>query len=153
MVNRISIMTLVICATFTPGAWGAEEEKYEEERFPQCFLYEGTDGKIWLGEPLVSLGMIGVEADHPLYRLSPALAKRFAPLVNRFKDTRDGLFYHWWRDPSRIPLIKEQGKPTVLVYLVGVKVRLLGHYPPKKKRKLYEIVAADLVHAEFITPR
>ena len=64
----------------------AEDGPETRRTFSQCFLYRGPDGHVWVGHPLVSLGMIGVNGRPPVYRLSPPLAGKLGPLVNELKD-------------------------------------------------------------------
>lgn len=69
-----------------PAVADAADRSEAQRTFSQCFLYRGPDGQVWVGQPLVSLGMIGVAGSPPVCRLSPPLAERLRPLVNELKD-------------------------------------------------------------------
>lgn len=151
MVVRMLVVLSLIAAIETPDSVARAEEKVTQRVFSECFLYRMGDGTAYVGQPLVSLGMIGVEAFPPEYYLSPALAERFAPLVNELEKTPDQPHFWWWGMPKP----KEKDKPIVLVRL-DVKAELrrprVSRGPEERSGAVHEITSARLIYAEFISP-
>jgi len=71
-------------------SFAAEEKGTLKSRDFSGFLYRGSDGHVWYGDTISTLGMWGTMANLPQYRLSPTLARRFKPLVNDIGDLSDG---------------------------------------------------------------
>ncbi len=159
MVGRICTFSLALFAVLSARAWAADAERHQERTFADCFLYEDSEGHVWLGQPLVSLGMIGTMANHPVYRLSPALAEKLAPLVSELEKPPERAFYFYG-----LPRVRGADKPIVLLRLEAKMRQIAG---PKvaggvirrddpaagDRRPVYEIVSARIVYAEFISHR
>lgn len=165
MVSKICTTAFALLAVLSADAWAADAEKHQERTFADCFLYKDPEGHVWLGQSLVSLGMIGTMANHPLYRLSPALAEKLAPLVSELEKPPSGTFYYYG-----LPRARGGDKPVILLCLeakmrqiagpkVAVGPRVVGGVvklddpATGNRRPVYEIVSARIVHAEFISPR
>ncbi|MBC8873305.1 MAG: hypothetical protein H8E44_28040 [Planctomycetes bacterium] len=151
MVVRILVVLLLIAAIETPDTVTRAEENVTQRVFSECFLYRMKDGTVYIGQPLVSLGMIGVMAFPPEYYLSPSLAERFAPLVNELEKTPDQPDFWWWGMPTP----KEKNKPMVLVRLdVRAELRKprVSRGPEDGSAAVHEITSAKLIYAEFISP-
>lgn len=151
MVVRMPIVLLLLAAIGTPNSAARAAENVTQRTFSECFLYRLNDGAVYIGQPLVSLGMIGVMAYPPEYYLSPALAERFAPLVNDLEKTPDQPDFWWWGMPKP----KNENKPMVLVRL-DVKAELrkprASRGPEDGSAAVHEITSAKLIYAEFISP-
>jgi len=145
------VILLLITAIETPGAVARAEENVTQRTFSGCFLYRMNDGTVYVGQPLVSLGMIGVQDFPPEYYLSPALVERFAPLVNEVEKTPKQPDFWWWGMPKP----KDKSKPMVLVR-IDVKAELrkprVSRGPEEGSRAVHEITSAKLIYAESITP-
>jgi len=145
------VVLLLLATIETPGSAARAAENVTQRTFSECFLYRLNDGAVYIGQPLVSLGMIGVMAFPPEYYLSPALAERFAPLVNELEKTPDQPDFWWWGMPKP----KNKNKPMVLVRL-DVKAELrkprVSRGPEDGSAAVHEITSAKLIYAEFISP-
>jgi len=144
MVGRISAVTMMVCAALTPPA-AAGEDQHRERTFTGCFLYDGGDGSVWLGRPMVFLGMYGVPGNAPHFRLSADLAGKLGPLVTRLDESpADHFFYR-----HGLPCLKGEQDAVVFLYL-NANIRLA-----ERRRDgapdVYEIVSARRLQVEFVT--
>lgn len=141
---RLCIPTLILI-----GAQAAEGK--DEPRTLDGFLYAGSDGYMWFGEPIATLGMWATGGPVPEYRLNQTLAKRFDRLVNqvgvapaRFLDFRS-----CWRDSPTI-----EKMPTVLMRIRG-GCRLVGIKRNAKylflEKQTCEVTSAQLIQVEFLS--
>ncbi len=107
-----------------------------------------------MGEPLVSLGMIGVMDGPPQYRLSDDLARSLEPLINRFGAGESRDLYCW----GRIPRGRDADAPTILVAFERMSRPLTQDTRPKEElpfgvfpqQRPHEIVRADVFQVEII---
>lgn len=143
----ISLRRAVFALVFTMPivALAADDDQVETMNFWQCFLYRDAEGDVWVGQPLVSLGMIGVRAMPPV-RVSPAVEQRLRSLVNEVTNAPEDRELYWWGD---LPRLRDQDKAVVLLRLEA-KLRPSGKVE-SDRAKLYEVVSADVVHAEFVS--
>ena len=93
MSGKTILVLLTLTTLVLADAQLRAEDRAAKRTFHECFLYRGSEGAVWVGQPLVSLGMIGVMAFPPQYRLCPQLAERFAPLVNDLRIESDERIY------------------------------------------------------------
>ena len=121
MVSKICTTALALFAVLSADAWAADAEKYQERTFADCFLYEDSQGQVWLCKSLVSLGMISTMANHPVYRFSPALAEKLAPLVSELEKPPERGFYYYG-----LPRVRGEDKPTILLRLEAKCARSLA---------------------------
>lgn len=154
---RIMVSGVIIVAASQAFASGnrSEEGSVQRRTSTDCFLHRVDDGSVWLGEPLISLGMIGVMADPPQYRLSDELARSLDALINRFVAGESRNLYCW----GRIPRGRDAHDPTILVTLergsrpitqdTQMKGELWDAGLPQGV-SLYEIVWADIFQVEII---
>ena len=157
MVRRALVVLLWPCVLAAGG-----EAKLNEQAF-EGLLYRGAGGQVWYGQPVAPLGMFGVMAWPPEWRLSPALAKELAPLVNTNVGDIRGTGHHHFHLPGFLnastPL---ERVPRVLVRFRG-RYRLVGERAhkfelppfegvaaPVQKSAVYEIVGVDVWHAELL---
>lgn len=145
MVNRFFLATFAFVSMLPIATRAADNDQLESRGFSQCFLYRDAEGHIWVGEPLVSLGMIGVHAMPPV-RVSPAVTQRLAPMVNEVVNEPKDHDLYWWGD---LPKLRDQDRPVILLCL-ETKLRPSGK-GEWDQPKLYEVVSADVVHAEFVS--
>jgi len=94
---------------------------------------------------MVSLGMIGVHAMPPV-RVSPAVAQRLASVINEVANEPKDRDLYWFGD---LPKLRDQDRPVVLLCL-ETKLRPSGK-GEWDQPKLYEVVSADMVDAEFVS--
>jgi hypothetical protein len=147
---------VLILAAQAPAA-----ERPQKRTFDECFLYQDAQGTVWVGQPLVSLGMIGVMGNAPLYRLSPAVAKRLAALVNDVELPAGGPEFWWWGFPTP----KDERPTTILVRLETTAELRQPEVTPAfgvtspaggtvelGRPAIYEVTSAKLVYAEFVSP-
>ncbi|MBN2474420.1 MAG: hypothetical protein JXB62_07415 [Pirellulales bacterium] len=156
MSPRLLVALLVVGVLLATGTHSPAQEKLQQRTFARCFLYRGPDGAVWVGHPLVSLGMIGVAAYAPHYRLSSAFAEELAPVVNDLENLPEKPEFWWWGLPSP----KDPDKPMVLICLeteaeLRKAARVQGPEPGRiadaNSPAIYEITSANLVYAEFIS--
>jgi hypothetical protein len=152
MVARFLAVMTVLCATAAAMGSAAEEAKYEQRRFTDCFLYEGAGGHVWASQPLVSLGMIGVGPAPPV-RLSPTLAEKYRPLVSQLDKAPDVPDFWYWAFP------RARGQqPIILLHLEAKTQEGGGPVSGGEKKESYrggtprEIVECRLICAEFVWP-
>lgn len=140
MLRTLRRTTVVLCLVTPLAAHAAEETLHEQ--FAQCILHQGPGGHVWVSEPLVSLGMIGV-MEQPAFRLSPTLAARLRPLVNVLKEAQKTPCLWFWG----LPRTSDRDKPLVVVWIeCDANLRA----SPGQLHE-YEISALELLKAEFIT--
>lgn len=170
MVTKTSTAAFVVCAVVALGARAADEQQYETQRFASCFLFQDAADVVWVGHPHLSLGMVSVQAGGPLYRLSPALAEKLAPLVTKIDKVPAGPDNHWIQ---HLPQVAGEGKSVVLLrfqaktrlfqtrasddaktgsLLDGISGVPVGEPQALKPgQEIYEIVSVRLVSTEFLT--
>src|SRR5574340_1165635 len=123
MVVRTLAAAAVIFALGSPSAGAAEEPKQETRTFDARFLYEYPDGGVWVGKPLVYLGMVGVAAHAPVYRLSPTLAQQYAPLVNRIENPPRQPEFYWVQEmpfaAEETQRLADRKRPLVLMRMAA----------------------------------
>ena len=146
--RRVVFAVSVSCLVLLSGVRAADEKT--EERLFTGFLYQGSDGKVWHGEEMATLGMWGTAGGVTEFCVSPDLATRFAPLVNHIGDVRDRRRIFSYTEFLGGGATLEQ-TPTILV-------RFRGRYRLVKEEKhgdwsgdrTYEITAATLESAELL---
>ncbi|MHC4474887.1 MAG: hypothetical protein ACYTEL_04535 [Planctomycetota bacterium] len=154
MVGRKLTFVFVIFAVSSFDALVADEPKLVERTFSNCFLRE-TEGRVWLHQERVSLGMWGVE-ETPPFCLSEDLARRFALLVSDVVGDEERTSTDFYADG--MPGLRPRAKELVLVGLEA-KMRLHGdrseeitHRPRSgSPRAFYEIVAAKMTAVESVS--
>ncbi|HSW45648.1 MAG TPA: hypothetical protein VLM89_08760 [Phycisphaerae bacterium] len=115
------------------------------------FLHRVDDGSIWLGTPLVGLGMIGVMDDPPQFHLSDELARELAPIINRFQDG-ESRNLRWWH---KIPRARKPGDPTILISMTSTNRCTSDEEAERKQnprgiQKTCEIVSATVQRIEVV---
>jgi hypothetical protein len=134
-------------------------EKTHAERSLRGFLFEDQKGDIWIVEPLISLGMIGVSANPPVYRLSSELAERYRPLAMQLDPKpEDGsrVSYWYWGYPRPA----DGHDPTILVNLdttvrivkgppIGASTVMSHDRDHDGPSRIFEIISVDLKTVEF----
>jgi hypothetical protein len=65
MVARSILLLFVVGIAHSQDMVAWAEEEQTQRTFSECFLYRMGDGSVYIGEPLVSLGMIEVKAFPP----------------------------------------------------------------------------------------
>jgi hypothetical protein len=154
MVGGKLTFVLVISAVFSFGVLAADKPKLEERTFKNCLFFE-TEGRVWLREPMVYLGMVGVLGTPP-YCLSEDLAKKVSPLVSKILSGREPAstgFYTF--EMPRLDVAEDA------LVLVGLKAQMSLHGDPSEEmmhgprsgspRAFYEIVAARMTTAESVS--
>jgi len=116
----------------------------EDRRFDENLYIEEREGALWLRQPLVHLGMVGVRAFAPLYRLGPEAARALAPLVTRTRKGDGESFVDHYA--FRLP---DAEGPVVLLRM-GATVRLAGIEWGRPQR-IYEVAAVRDLTVEFLT--
>jgi hypothetical protein len=150
----LSAVLPALLAALAAEARGAETQG---QRDFVGFLYKASDGQVWFGEAMTTLGMWATQGQRPQYRPAPKVAEQLAPLVNDIGDLKDRRRIF---DFAGFACGREkiEHTPTILVRFVG-RYRLLGAGPRGAERAgpeepsgkpTYEIDAAELVHAEFL---
>ena len=155
--NHLATFLILALAAITTPVTPAEEKKLVERDFYGCFLYRSADGKVWIAEPLVSLGMIGVMAGPPRYYLSPELAERMAPLVNDLAEPPENPFYWSWD----LPPTAEPEAPVTLVRMETGSVVVeeeadedgAGEISSFGRSKIHEVRSAKLICSESISAK
>lgn len=153
MVGRKLTFVFVILAVSSFGTLVADEPKLVERTFSNCFLRE-TEGRAWLHQPMVYLGMYGV-AEMPTICLSHDLAKKLAPLVSDVVTENKASAYEFYFD--WMPRLRPSAKALILVGLEA-KMRLHGDRSEEvteaaagdSPREFYEIVSARITSAERV---
>lgn len=145
MVNRLTLATSCLVAVLPIATRAADDDQLEPMSFWQCFLYQDAKGDVWVGQPLVSLGMIGVRAMPPV-RVSPTVAHGLTSVVNKVTNEPKDRELYWWGD---LPKLSDQGKAVVLLRL-ETEVRPIGK-GEWGRPKVYEVVSAEVVHTEFVS--
>ncbi len=136
---------LLVAVSLSVG-FGAEEAQ-ETRVFEEVYLEKGTDGVVWIKQPLVYLGMVGVMAGAPAYRLSPALALELAPLTSVAATEGRG-------DGRRPDAFYVFGLPHVEGTLVVLGLETTSRAmatDSKERRRTYEVVAVKLRTVEYLT--
>jgi len=149
MVGRTWGTALVLCCVAACCALSAAEIEPRDETF-DGFLYAGSDGHVWLGTTMTTLGMWGSWAGVTEYRLSPALAGEFAPLVNRIGDLRDRRRIFTYNSFLG-GYVKLEQTPTVLICLRGHCRLVKGDASGRSGDRTFEIVSARLIYAQRLT--
>lgn len=149
---------LLVSALLTHGqaAAGDAGEKHETSVTLNGYLYAEKDGRICVGRyGTPHLGMVGHRGGRVEYRLSPELATKLAPLVNK----------------PREPVDREEQRRTFafiapIRVCLATKARLIkgpasgweriespnGGHSLRTADRTYEIVSARLLHAELLPP-
>jgi hypothetical protein len=151
---------LALVASMAAGAQaGEQDEKVRRKTLDECLLYRGPEDGVWLGKPLVALGMIGVAGSPPAYRLSPALTEKLRLLVNTLDAPPKTPELWIWG----LPKTSDAKTPLVLVSLgfeahlrKSTKLRFPGppdEPPLEMSQPEYEIVSAEIASVEFLGPR
>lgn len=154
-------LALALVAIATPGAAPRlTAEEWSEERLIAGHLCEGEDGLARIGRPIAYLGMYGRMAVIYEQRLSPELARRFAPLVNRIAAFRSNPEpeYYFEQFLGR-PAARIEDVPRIQVCMEAT-TRLIknmtdaGHDAPgllDGSHIIYSIDTARLLYAESVT--
>lgn len=150
---------LVVIAAAVCLAWTARSGLAEEDAgrgtMTECFFHQVEDGSVWLSQPLVALGMIGVGANTPMYRLNDDLARQLAPLVNRFSGVESREFY-WWH---HVPHGRGPSDPTILVTVIIQHHKVAGEgdedekatsKPMRRRGSIRQIDAAEILQVEIV---
>lgn len=141
-------------------AWSDSEGPTREGTFSGC-LHRASDGYVWLDLPLGEIAPFVMRIARPPYRLTPELAEKYSPLINKFQKPpalpRKGVFYHW----NLIPPLENETDPIIVVYLKG-KARQMPEEPSDNTgtdlsswwrghaQFTDEIYSATLTHFEYI---
>jgi len=156
MVAKNCILIAVLGAVLLPGALVADEPKIEERSFKNCFLYE-ADGRVWLRQPMVYLGMWGV-CEAPAFCLSEDLGKKFAPLVSDIVTDKESAPMRTEFYTDGMPRLRE-GKGALFLLRLQAKMRLVGGEAPVdpppgvRPRRYYEMVSVRLDAVEPVTAK
>lgn len=152
MVGRKWAAMLVLGVVLGSNTLVAEEPKLRGWSFENCLLFE-TQARVWLREPMVYLGMVGVIM-RPDYCLSKTLAQKYAPLVSRTLDGRQpGATKFYTFD---MPRLREGADKFVLVRLetkmrpLEVDTSATNGSTGEPVATRYEIVSARLKAAECV---
>jgi hypothetical protein len=149
MVAKKYLLIILLCGVFSFQVSAANEPGIITREFSGCFLQE-ADGRVWLREPLLYLGMVGVGSTPP-FCLNRQMGEKFAPFITDVnnKDTADWEGYYMFG----IPKLNDSKKPLILLRL---KTKMLPREYKKQEPdeeaqpSYYEIISADLVWAECI---
>ena len=149
MTGNKLFLTIALYGLLSSQVFAADEQKIIEREFNGCFLQK-ADGRVWLREPHVYLGMIGVMGTPP-FCLSDELVKKFSPLITDVnnKSASDWQMYHIFS----IPKLNRSNDSLILLSL---KTKLQPRKDDKVKAfmqgepSFYEIISADIVSAECV---
>lgn len=123
--------------------------------FGNCFLYPDTQDRVWLAQPLASLGMIGTVTP-PMIQIDPKLAEQWAPLVDtqaRLPADRTPFFFFAYWFPRNADLNHAR-------YLISMKatMRRVENSPVETsaddwpiERPHYLIESADDMRVEYLS--
>ncbi|MHC4622103.1 MAG: hypothetical protein ACYTEQ_30570 [Planctomycetota bacterium] len=79
--KAMKLVSGLLCVLIGVNTLVADEVKLKEKQFKRCLLVE-REGRVWLQEPMVYLGMVGVW-DTPNFCLSAELAEELTLLVSK----------------------------------------------------------------------
>ena len=145
MVTRTCAAMWITCVVSMPAPAAADEAKLEPRSFRDCYLYDGGDGSVWLGKPMVTLGMYGVPGNAPHFRLSADLAGKLGPLVTRLDESPADHFFYG----HGLPCLK--GEQDAVIFLdLDANIRL-AERGRDGAPDVYEIVSARCLQVEFVT--
>ncbi len=158
MVAKNCILIAVLGAVLLPGALLADEPKLEERSFRNCLLFE-AEGRIWLREPMVYLGMWAV-LHTPSFCLSEDLGKKFAPLLSDIVTGKESAPMRTKFYTGGMPRLRE-GKGALFLLRLETKMRMVGGEAPEiaalppdvRAGQFYEIVSARLDSVEPVTAK
>lgn len=145
--DRTRLSILLLLGVLSSSLPAGEQPVAEELIFNEAVFLERAGDAVWVRKPLVSLGMIGVMAFAPVYRLSPDLEKRLEPLVTRTRGTEV-------RETPEIPGVFHFGLPEAEgpITLVRLKTRAILRSPREARRApVHEIIEARVITVEQLT--
>jgi hypothetical protein len=112
------------------------------------YLYETPDGHVWLAVPVVSLQEPEMSRREPAYRLSPELAKIYAPLCSRLRQ----LPANRSLTAGPLPEPADQEADIALIGLKELQSRIVqAPQAGGPGETVHEVTAATLFAAEFLS--
>jgi hypothetical protein len=148
MVSRTSLVAIVLVIGLGTMTTGQEPLEPQEREFTQCYMFK-AQGRVWLSEVLVYLGMVGVPHSPPIC-LNAALCDRLGWLVRDVAVGKDV-------DPYTIGLPHLEDAANSMTLLgMRCKMRLLeanGEVADRRSSRdgqRYEVFEAKLDYAECV---